>query len=108
MNNPFELLESRLCNIESLILDLKHNSKEEIQENDEDTFLTVKQASDFLKISVATTYSKVSRRELPVMKRGKRLYFSKTELIGYLKQGKKLTHDEVENRASDYLLSKGK
>lgn len=45
-----------------------------------DDFHTAEQTADFLGISKATIYSKVSRRELPVMKRGKRLYFSQDEL----------------------------
>jgi len=39
--------------------------------------LTIKEASEFLKLTVPTIYSKVSKNELPYMKQGKRLYFSK-------------------------------
>jgi DNA binding domain, excisionase family len=52
-------------------------------------FLTIQQAAAFLNLSVATMYSKVSRSEIPVMKRGKRLYFSLKELTEYLRNGKK-------------------
>jgi len=43
--------------------------------------LTVQQAAKFLSLTVPTVYSKVSKNELPVMKRSKRLYFSRTELL---------------------------
>ena len=51
-----------------------------------DDFLTADQTADFLGISKATIYSKVSRRELPVMKRGKRLYSSQDELTASLER----------------------
>lgn len=65
--------------------------------------LTVKEAADFLNLSVPTIYSKVSRGELPVMKRGKKLHFSNTELMQYLKDGRKLTNSEIETEAENYL-----
>ena len=65
--------------------------------------LTVKEAADFLNLSVPTVYSKVSRCELPVMKRGKKLHFSSTELMQYLKDGRKLTKSEIETEADNYL-----
>ena len=66
-------------------------------------FLTIQQASEFLCLSVPTIYSKVSKRELPYMKQGKRLYFAKSELSEYLKAGKKKTSAEME--AENYLVT---
>jgi len=66
-------------------------------------FLTIQEASQLLNLTVPTLYSKVSRRELPVMKRGKRLYFSKTELIDYIKDGRKKSNFEIEREAQDYI-----
>jgi len=68
--------------------------------------LTVKEAAKFLNLSVPTVYSKVSKGELPVMKRGKRLHFSSTELMQYLKDGRKKTNSEIEAEAQNYLLKK--
>ncbi|MBX0332551.1 helix-turn-helix domain-containing protein [Pontibacter sp. HSC-14F20] len=60
-----------------------------------DELYTVQEAAEFLKISQATVYAKVQTRELPVSKRGGRLYFSKLELIDYVKSGRKLTAAEI-------------
>lgn len=68
-----------------------------------DQLMTVKEASDFLSLSVPTIYSKVSRGELPVMKGSKRLYFSRIELMDYLRSRRKLTNTEVEANADQYL-----
>ena len=70
-------------------------------------FLTIQEAAEFMSLSVPTMYSKVSRCEIPVMKRGKRLYFSLKELTQYLRNGKKKTTAEIEAEA-DLYLSKNK
>lgn len=82
MNNPFELIDRRLSNIENILLDIKHAPKEQADE-----LLTVPQTAEFLNLTIPTIYGKVNKHELPVMKRGGRLYFSRTELMNYLKAG---------------------
>ena len=70
--------------------------------------LTVQEAADFLSLTVPTIYTKVSKGELPVMKRGKRLYFSSTELMEYLKEGRKKSNAEIEKEAEAYLSNNRK
>lgn len=72
-----------------------------------DELLTIQQAAKFLNLSVPTMYGKVAQRSIPVMKRGKRLYFSRTELMDYLKGGRKKTTDEIEQEAKTYTKKKG-
>ncbi len=107
MNNPFELIEARLSIIEDLLLDLKHKPLTVEQTIQPERFLNIREASDFLNLSVPTIYSKVSKGELPVMKRGKRLYFSANELTEYLKAGRKKSNAEIEQEAEAYLKKKG-
>ena len=70
--------------------------------------LAVQEAAQFLNLTVPTIYSKVSKGELPVMKRGKRLYFSRTELMEYIKEGRKKSNAEIEAEAKAYLLNNKK
>ena len=70
--------------------------------------LTVQEAAQFLNLTVPTIYSKVSKGELPVMKRSKRLYFSRTELMEYVKAGRKKSNAEIEAEAKAYLSNKKK
>jgi excisionase family DNA binding protein len=107
MNNPFEVIEARLNNIETLLLDLKHLPKEQGEQPETDELLTVQDTAKFLSLSVPTVYSLISKGELPVMKRSKRCYFSKVELINYLKQGRKKTLAETASEAETYLKKKG-
>lgn len=57
--------------------------------------LSIQQASELLNLSVPTIYSKVSRKELPYSKRGKKLYFSREELVEFVKKGRVLTNTEI-------------
>ena len=70
--------------------------------------LSVREAAQFLRLSTATIYSKCSRKELPFMKRSKRLYFSSTELLDYLKEGRKKSNSEIEKEAEAYLSNNRK
>jgi excisionase family DNA binding protein len=70
--------------------------------------LSIQQAAEFLSLSVPTLYSKVSKGELPVMKRSKRLYFSRTELMEYVKAGRKKSNAEIEQEAKAYLSNNKK
>lgn len=108
MNNPFEVIEARLSNIENLILDLKHKPRQAESNSQPESLLTIQDAAKLLFLSVPTVYSKVSKGELPVMKRGKRLYFSRTELLEYLKHGRKKSSAEIEQEAERYLSNKKK
>jgi len=71
-------------------------------------FLTIDEVATLLHLTKPTVYSKVSKGELPVMKRGKRLYFSRTELLEYVKAGRKKSNAEIEQEAKAYLLNNKK
>ncbi|MCF8465125.1 MAG: helix-turn-helix domain-containing protein [Flavobacteriales bacterium] len=65
--------------------------------------MNIHEAAEFLKLKVATVYSKVSKGELPYMKRGNRLYFSKKDIILYLRQTRNQTKEEINAQACAYL-----
>ena len=88
VNQLFDKLE----NIERLLLS---QSNAPLPETDK--FLTIKQASEILHLSVPTIYGLVQRAEVPVCKRGKRLYFSTQELTSWIMAGRKKNHAEIES-----------
>ncbi len=51
-----------------------------------DELLTVEQCAEFLSLSKQTIYGLISKGKIPVMKRGKRCYFLKSQVLGYLKK----------------------
>lgn len=67
-------------------------------------------AADFLGITVPTLYSKISKNELPSCKAPgtKRLFFFESDLINFLKSGRKLCNAEIEKKAKEYLSNNKK
>jgi excisionase family DNA binding protein len=99
--NAVNKLYEKLDSIEKLLL---AQSSEAIPEAE--TLLTIQQAGAFLTLSVPTIYGLVSRAEIPVSKKGKRLYFSKQELTDWVKAGRKKTNAETATVATQYLHRK--
>lgn len=94
--------------IENSIRKILINQRTEQPQPEADHFLTIQQIADFLSLSVPTIYGLVSKSEIPCMKKGKRLYFSKDEIINWIKAGKKKTLAELESETDAYLLNQKK
>ena len=92
-----KLLFEKLEAIEKLLQMNTENS------SGEDELLTVKDTAKFLSLSVPTVYTLISKGEIPVMKRSKRCYFSKLELLAYLKEGRKQTNSERKTGSENHL-----
>lgn len=97
------ILIKEFSELKTLLLD-----KREQPINQPEHFLSVQEAGKLLNLADSTIYSKVSKNELPVMKRGKRLYFSRNELMQYVKEGRIKTNVEIEKELDAYLSGKGK
>lgn len=101
--NAVTMLTKEVSELKRLLIEKQEQAPTEQPEQ----LLTVQEAAEFLSLTVPTMYSKVSKGELPVMKRSKRLYFSRTELLDYLKDGRKKSNAEIEQEAENYLKKKG-
>lgn len=105
-NLTFDQLPKAVTMLTNEISELKRlflEKSDQQQTEKPEKLLTVQEAAQFLNLSVPTIYSKVSKRELPVMKRGKRLYFSSTELMEYVKKGRKKTNTEIDAEVEAYM-----
>tara|TARA_R110000803_G_scaffold75179_2_gene139497 strand:+ start:1528 stop:1872 length:345 start_codon:yes stop_codon:yes gene_type:complete len=110
-NLTFDLLPQAVTQLTNEVSDLKRliiKNQEHTPTEQLEQLLTIQEAAEFLKLTVPTIYSKVSKGELPVMKRSKRLYFSSTELMEYLKGGRKKSNAEIEQEAEAYMSTKEK
>jgi excisionase family DNA binding protein len=63
---------------------------------DNNDFLNLKQAAEFLDLSMQTVYTKVHRNEIPYLKTGRKLMFSKKELTEWLLSSRKKKGGENE------------
>ncbi|MFT5104271.1 MAG: excisionase family DNA binding protein [Candidatus Latescibacterota bacterium] len=86
MKNPFELIDARLSNIESLILDIKHKPKPDEQI---DRWLDLSEFCDYHpdKPKKQTVYAWVSAGKVPFHKGQKKLRFLRSEVDDWLKKG---------------------
>ena len=105
----FDKLPEAVTKLTNEISELKRlfiEKQEQTTTQQTERLLTIQEASVFLSLAVPTIYSKVSKGELPFMKRSKRLYFSSSELIAYLKLGRKKSNAQLVADAENYLLNK--
>jgi hypothetical protein len=109
MNNPFEIIEARLSNIETLLLDIKHAPRDSDNQSDPDKWLNLDELISYLpdKPAKATIYGKVHSKMIPYCKQGKSLIFRKSEIDEWLNRGRIKTVAEISEEASHYLRRKG-
>ena len=70
----------------------------------EDIFMNIDETAKLIDLSKPTVYGLVHQNKIPFHKKGKRLYFLKSEILAWLKSGKHQTQSELEHRADTYLL----
>lgn len=88
------LSEQVLKVVQPLFNELSNSRKEETD------IITLEEGCKILGLKTSTVYSKKSKRELPgLIKRGNRLYFSKSKLLEYLNAGSVQTRQEIINEA---------
>jgi excisionase family DNA binding protein len=90
------------------VYNLQQSNNEQKEEPKGDEYLTIVQASELLNLAKPTIYSLTCKHEIPFLKKGKKLYFKKNDLVEWLNSGRKLTRSEIEQEAQEYLVRKRK
>ena len=108
-NITFEQLPQAVNNLTKEVSELKRLLIErqiKPTEDQQDVWLDLNElvAYDPEKRTKATWYSKISKGEVPYHKRGKKIYFLKSEIDDWLKAGKRKTNAEIEAQAEAYAL----
>ncbi len=104
MENPFEVIIQRLDKIERLIYELKKpNTITTNNENYSTEILNMNQAVDYLTLTKSAIYKFTSGRGIPHFKRGKKIYFKKSELDEWLTKNRISTNEELEQEAMNYI-----
>ena len=106
--HDFILSPLSLKDLEILIFNQVRKALTEIHEvtNDpvKDELLTIEAAATLLSVTVPTVYGYVHQRAIPCMKRRGRLYFSKLELLAWVKSARRSTVDEIKANAIASLI----
>jgi hypothetical protein len=87
VQNPFEIIERKLSGIEALLIEIKHTPKSVQQEPPdrmtlEDTLSFL--ASNGLPLKKSQLYKLSMEKDIPVMRFGKRLVFSRKAILEWL------------------------
>ncbi len=91
-----EILE-KLNNIERLLLE----QSEQV--------LSFKQACEYLDLSHSALYKLTSKAEIPHSKpNGKRIYFSKRDLVAWLLRNRVQSNSEIEQKAIEHVSQKAR
>lgn len=80
---------------------LKYVREEELLK--EDQYLTIEEVSQFIGYKKTSVYGLVQKNKIPYHKKGK-LFFLKSEIMEWLRSGKKTTSLDIKKRANEYLL----
>src|SRR5690606_40938517 len=102
--NPFVTINQFLSSIDKKIDELKKNQMEINSDADPSKLMTITEASKFLNLSKSAIYSKTSKRLIPFVKRGKQLYFIKSDLLDWLNKGKNDTQENNINTPIEQFL----
>lgn len=71
--------------------------------------LNFRETCRYLDISASHLYKLTSQKLIPhFCPQGKRLYFNRLELDTWLQRNRQTSADEIENKASNYIISKDK
>ncbi len=102
----FDKLPEAVAQLKAQVEEIKNLliTKSNSNESDPEQLFTVDECADFLRLSKQTIYKHVSGGKLPVLKRSKRNYFLKSDLIEYLKSGRKKSNAEIEDDAIEKLI----
>lgn len=98
-NNPFESIEHKLQSLQSQVDGLTDLLREALQSNEQqhqsDHTDGIALAVEVTGLAKGTVYNLVAERKIPHYKRGKRIYFNRLELQNWIREGKRLTRDEL-------------
>ena len=91
-----EIIVMNKTDLEELIQGVVKNAVKNAQQaKPTDELMDVDQASRFLHLAKQTLYGLTSERLIPFLKRGKRIYFKREELLEWVNQGKMKTREEI-------------
>ena len=83
MNNPFEIIDARLANIECLLIDLKRPVSQHILTPD---YISRQDAADILGVSLHTLNAWTKDGKVPAYRIGSRVRYIRSEVESSLKK----------------------
>lgn len=91
-----ELSDLIQASIRSALNDKSHTKGQSYDASD---YLSINEASEYLRIPTSTLYQYCSARKIPFLKRGKRSYFLKSDLDDWIASDRKQTIKEIQHQS---------
>mgnify|MGYP001218929810 CR=1 FL=1 len=108
MENPFETIIDQLDRIERKLSEL-YAKVENIKSNKaENEIMSLNRLTEYLELSKSSIYKLTSTKEIPHIKRVKKLFFNKTEIDKWISENRIKTRSEIQEEAMSFILKKGK
>lgn len=109
MENPFEIIITKLNHLEKILNEiLIEKNQHKATEDKYSDLLTVSQTAEYLSLSKATIYKFTADRIIPHFKRGKRVYFKRSDLENWVTAHRVSSNEEIAQDASNYLMRRKK
>lgn len=68
--------------------------------------ISIDDAAQVVNLTKPTIYGLVHKNKIPYRKKGKRLYFLKSELIDWINSGRKISKSSLNEKVDEFLLKK--
>ena len=102
-NIKLEVTKADLIAFANALVQAKVEQETPVLKEEED-IVDFDKALAILGYASPTLYAKTSRGEIPHYKRGRKLFFRKSELISWIEKGKIKTTKDIDDIAKNYLL----
>ncbi len=109
MANPFEAIDARLSNIESLLIDIKHGGKSLAAQTmpTHGRVMTLPELVAYSDMAASSIYKLTAAGEIPHGKRGKKLYFDREAIDAWLLERPAHTKSDTEREVNQFLVNAG-
>lgn len=102
MENPFDIIFQKLENIEKILEELKNNQTE--NPSNKDDMLSTVEVARYIKLAVSSVYGLVHHNKIPHCKKGKKLYFIKSDIDKWILEGSNKSTSNLNKLADAYLI----
>lgn len=108
MNNPFDVIDARLSNIETLLLDIKHGSTTTGKLNKESVpdIYGVDTCKEVTGLAKPTIYRNTSKNLMPHYRRDGKLLFKRDEVYAWMTENRIKTQVEFSQELDTKLTNK--
>jgi excisionase family DNA binding protein len=106
MSVDFQKLQEEVSETRALVQTLLERLNQPTSDQQQSDFLTVNQAAEFLSLTPATVYSMVYEKRIPFSKPNGRLYFLRSDLTAWIKQGRQSSTHDLDEAARETIASR--